>query len=106
MELDRSVRIYELFSLYGLLLSPAQAKMIDLYYQKDLSLGEIAELESISRNAVHDSLKKAIAALEKYDSLLGLMNKREEILNYLDELKKNSSKEQQILIKKIEERLN
>ena len=51
-ELERNIRINALFDKYEPLLSKTQQKMIGLYYRDDLSLGEIAELENVSRNAV------------------------------------------------------
>ena len=40
-----------------------QKTCFDLYYNQDLSLGEIAEEAGISRQGVHDSLARAEAAL-------------------------------------------
>ena len=52
-----------LYDFYGELLTEKQKTCFDLYYNQDLSLGEIAEEAGISRQGVHDSLARAEAAL-------------------------------------------
>lgn len=62
-----------LFDFYGPLLTEKQSKIWDLYYQEDLSLSEIAGQEGISRQAVHDLLKRTEKILEGYEQRLGLI---------------------------------
>jgi len=64
-----------LFDFYGGLLTEKQRLMFDLYYQCDLSLGEIAEEHQISRQAVYDILKRSENTLEEYESKLHLISK-------------------------------
>ena len=52
-----------LLDYYGELLTEKQKTCFDLYYNQDLSLGEIAEEAGISRQGVHDSLARAETAL-------------------------------------------
>ena len=58
-----AVEMILLFDYYGELLTEKQQTCFDLYYNQDLSLGEIAEEAGISRQGVHDSLARAEAAL-------------------------------------------
>jgi len=64
-----------LYDFYGQLLTPRQQRFIELYYAHDLSLGEIAEQFAISRQAVHDVLKRAEHTLHNYEEKLGLVGK-------------------------------
>ncbi|MGI6084811.1 MAG: YlxM family DNA-binding protein [Acetivibrionales bacterium] len=73
--LDTVEDIYEnavLLDFYGQLLTDRQYEIMDLYYNSDLSLGEIAENLGISRQGVHDSIRKAKQALLGYEKRLGL----------------------------------
>lgn len=60
-----------LFDEYGALLTEKQRDCIDLYYNQDLSLAEIAEELQISRQGVHDSLNRAEATLLDLEAALG-----------------------------------
>lgn len=75
--LDKTTRINLLYDHYGGLLTERQRRFVELHYVEDLSLGEIAEHFSISRQAVHDHLKRAIEQLEEYESVLGLVAKED-----------------------------
>jgi len=76
--LERFVRMAMLADQYGLLLTDNQRKVVSLHYGEDLSLGEIAEQFGVSRAAVHDTLKRAQAALEEYESAVGAVAREEE----------------------------
>ena len=49
-----------------------QQKLLALYCEEDLSLSEIAAREGISRQGVHDAVRKGAHQLESYEALLGL----------------------------------
>ena len=48
---------------------------MNLYFNNDLSLTEIAEELKISRQGAHDSIKKAKTILFEYEEKLGLLNR-------------------------------
>ena len=64
-----------LADFYGPLLTEKQRNVWDLHYQQDLSLAEIAELEHISRQAIHDLLKRTERILVEYEEKLGLVQR-------------------------------
>jgi len=64
-----------LFDFYGQLLTDRQKDFMELYYGQDLSLGEIAEEFAVTRQAVHDTLKRAAQLLSQYEEKLGLVEK-------------------------------
>lgn len=66
-------RANRMFDTYGALLTSQQRRLLQRYYQDDLSLGEIAEQMHVSRQAVHDGLRRGLAAMERYERALGLV---------------------------------
>jgi len=84
--LNKNLAMSDLLDLYGELLTDKQRDMLELYYNDDLSLAEIAEHYEISRQGVHDSIKRGEEALEEYERVLGLRaqqeNYRQELLHY------------------------
>ncbi|MDH7576799.1 MAG: YlxM family DNA-binding protein [Bacillota bacterium] len=73
MFLSKLGRITLLYDFYGSLLTPKQQEVVRLYYEYDLSLGEIGAELNISRQAVYDVLKRAERSLEEYETKLGLL---------------------------------
>jgi predicted DNA-binding protein YlxM (UPF0122 family) len=76
MLLKKLGRIALLYDLYGPLLTSKQREAVRLYYEQDLSLGEIAAECQVSRQAVYDLLRRAESSLEKYEQKLGLLAQR------------------------------
>ncbi len=70
--MPKDLRIAVLLDFYGALLSPKQYDMVDMYYNSDLSLAEIAENEGITRQGVRSAVKKGEAALLEAEDRLGL----------------------------------
>lgn len=71
--LARTVRIGHLLELYGALLTERQREFVRLHCNEDLSFGEIARQFGVSRQAVHDAVRQAEAAMEDYETHLGLL---------------------------------
>jgi uncharacterized protein len=68
--IDKKMRIGDLYEVYRELLTEKQRDILELYINEDLSLGEIAETFGVSRQAVHDLLKRTETILEEYESKL------------------------------------
>ena len=56
--MEKNVKIGMLLDLYGELLTEKQKDILDLYYNNNLSLAEVAEEVGITRQAVRDSIVK------------------------------------------------
>ncbi|MBQ3096018.1 MAG: hypothetical protein IJC53_06275 [Clostridia bacterium] len=76
----------ELFDIYGPLLSARQQEVFSLRYTEDLSLAEIAETLSISRQGVRDAILHAEETLLRAEDRLGLRAREEALRRDLDEL--------------------
>lgn len=67
------IQFLQLWDLYSPLLTPTQREITDLYFNCDLSLGEIAEQKEVSRQSVSDCLGKCRKQLLKYEEKLGFL---------------------------------
>ena len=71
--LDNLYEMSLLADFYGALLSQRQQDVLRLYHEENCSLQEIAEELEISRQGVHEALKKAENTLRDYEAKLGLV---------------------------------
>lgn len=85
----KDLHISYLLDFYGELLTDKQRDSLDLYYNQDLSLGEIGSDLGISRQGVRDNIKRAEATLFEMEEKLGLAAKFSEINERLDSIRKN-----------------
>ena len=82
--------IYEtglLLDFYGKLLTKSQFDCLDMYCNDDMSLAEIAECLNISRQGVHDFIKRGKASLEEYEEKLGIIARFNETKTKLSEVR-------------------
>lgn len=94
--MEKRFEISLLFDFYGELLTVKQKDIMDMYFNNDLSLSEIAEINNTSRQAIHDTIKTCEKVLVVYEGKLKLLskdNKLKEISNKiileLDNLQSN-----------------
>lgn len=73
--MDKLGRKLLLFDVYGALLTEKQQQAISLTYNEDYSLGEIAAMQGVSRQAVFDAIRRGEELLEGYDDRLGLIDR-------------------------------
>ncbi|MDR3541231.1 MAG: putative DNA-binding protein [Desulfosporosinus sp.] len=73
--MEKLTQMALLADFYGPLLTDKQRNVLDLHYQQDLTLAEIAEVEHISRQAIHDLLKRTERILAEYEDKLGLVQR-------------------------------
>ena len=84
--LAKDMNIPMLADFYGELLTDKQREFIDLYFNDDLSLAEIAEITGISRQGVRDVIKRAETSLTEIEDKLGLAGRYAQTQAKLDEL--------------------
>lgn len=75
--LDRLLKIGLLLDLYGALLTEKQRSAVEMHFSSDLSLTEIGAELGVSRQAVHDIIHRAEAALVEYEEKLGFLARRQ-----------------------------
>ena len=71
--MDDILQLTLLYDFYGELLTQKQKQVYEMYYQDDLSLSEIGEELSVSRQAVQDQLKRTEKILLGYEEKLQLI---------------------------------
>lgn len=106
--MDDRIEVSILLDFYGELLTEKQRDIMNMYYNEDLSLSEMSELTSTSRQAIHDIIKRCHKLLLEYEDKLELMKKnisqkqkKDLILNKISSLESKISEES--LFKVIEE---
>lgn len=65
--MEKNIEVSLLFDFYGELLKPSGKKAIDLYYNEDLSLAEVADETGITRQGVRDSIKRSEQQLFEFE---------------------------------------
>ena len=64
-----------LLDYYGGMLTEKQRECFDMRYNQDLSLGEIGELQGVSRQAVCDNLARTEALLRRMEENIGCVKR-------------------------------
>ena len=72
---NQTYRMTMLFDFYGEILTERQKEFFDLYYNEDLSLGEIAENSGITRQGVRDIIVRAERTLLEVEEKTGLIRR-------------------------------
>ncbi len=84
--MPKNLDVTMLLDFYGEMLTDKQRDMIELYYDEDLSLGEIAETAKITRQGVRDSIKRGEQQLFDLESKLGLVKKFRQYTEILEKI--------------------
>ena len=64
-----------LFDTYGGMLTDKQREYLDMRYNQDMSLGEIAQMQGVSRQAVHDNLVRTENLLRRMEENIGCVKR-------------------------------
>lgn len=76
-----------LLDFYGSMLGEKQRRLFARYYDDDLSLAEIADLEGMSRQGVRDAVKRAENQLFEMEERLGLARRFQQVQQGLREIR-------------------
>ncbi len=98
-----------LLDFYGNLLTEKMRLTLDMYLNDDLSLAEIAEEEEISRQGVHDKVKRGLAQLNTYEDKLGLVKRfleqKESVTEAIDLIDKKKYDDARKVLSKLSEEI-
>lgn len=102
--MDDRLQITLLLDFYGSLLTKKQFDMLDLHYNNDYSLAEVAVEYNITRQGAFDNIKRGKASLFELESKLGLVDKfakqkkiAKVALKYLENINANKLDEKSIV---------
>lgn len=86
MNSEKNLRVAILLDYYAPMLTDKQKDVIDLYYNEDLSLSEIAEHESITRQGVRDSIKRGEQTLFDMEEKFHLAERSEKFSELMERI--------------------
>lgn len=83
--LNQRVRDGLLLDNYGAQLTEKQRMACEMILMQDLSLSEAAEALGVSRQGVHDLITRAREHMEEYEKSFGLIARRQQMEQVLEE---------------------
>lgn len=92
--MDKVVYFNNLFTIYRELLTLKEQEIFSLYYEENLSMGEIALHKDISRSAVGSTVKIVEKKLEKYESILNVLSKEKRLQEIISQCKDEKLKKE------------
>jgi hypothetical protein len=92
IRMEKIVRQSMLYDFYGVLLTDHQRQIYEDVVFGDMSLGEIAEEQGISRQGVHDLIRRCDRTMEEYESRLHLLDKFSETKNQVEKIRQLAGK--------------
>lgn len=94
MELQEVLEVGVLLNYYKNLLSDKQRDYLIEHLEEDMTLSEIAKKYNVTRQAVHDNIKRGVKILYEYEEKIGFYKKECELEEMLENLKKNLKEEE------------
>lgn len=83
-----------LYDFYGELLTEHQKRIYEDFVCNDLSLGEIAEEQGISRQGVHDLVKRCDRLLLGYEEKLHLLERFQKVKGKIEQIRRLTMEEE------------
>lgn len=84
--MNKNMEFSYLLDFYGGALTEKQRNVMEQYYNEDLSLAEIAEQLSISRQGVRDSIKHGEATLLQLEEAVGAVARHRALAGQIEEM--------------------
>ena len=110
LRLEKIIGMALLSDFYGPLLTEKQRQALNLFYDEDYSLSEIAAQCACSRQAAHELIKRSEALLTDYEQKLGLVAKHKQRQSQLKQVEQELAalglEESHVLWQSLEEMIN
>ncbi|MBQ9624952.1 MAG: putative DNA-binding protein [Clostridia bacterium] len=105
--MDKKIEISWMLDFYGKLLTEKQLGIMEMYFNEDSSLSEIASSLGVSKQAVHDIIHRSEAILYEYEKKLGLLEQFQYMEKQLNDISKrlrtcNNENEKQAICNEID----
>ncbi len=94
MTMEKIVEQGLLYDFYGELLTEHQRQIYEDAVFQDMSLSEIAEAHGISRQGVHDLIKRCDRQLKGYEEKLGLLGRFSRIKDMVEQIESQTLQEE------------
>lgn len=95
---EEYIHYNKLFDIYGNLLNEREKEIFALFYEEDLSLQEIADVRSVSKSAIGNTITTINHKLDTYEEKLGFLNKINVLETFVEKIE---DKELQENIRKV-----
>jgi len=82
----KDMKVDYLLDFYGSLLSDKQREILEMYYQEDMSLAEIASVTNMTRQGVHDNIRRGEKEIISLEEKLKLKHRFLAISESLDKI--------------------
>jgi len=86
IDLEKNLKVTTLMDCYSPVLTDKQRRIMDLYYNEDYSLSEIAEHERTTRQAVHDIIRRSEEHLFVLEKKVRLAEKTAAYIKFADKV--------------------
>ena len=93
-KMDEIVKLSLLYDFYGELLTEHQREIYEDAVYQDMSLSEIAEEHGISRQGVHDLIKRCDKLLLGYEEKLHLVERFSRIKEKIEQIESKTNQEE------------
>ena len=99
ISMDKNYEHALYYDFYGALLTDKQREVMELYHEENYSIVEIADELGVTKQAIHENLRKSEKILRSYEEKLGLMKSLLETRELIEAIDKKID----VLIRKAQE---
>lgn len=85
--MEKIVKVAQLYDMYGALLNEKQRDVINCYYNEDLSLQEIADNTGRTKQAISDMINRSVDKLFEFEDELSLLKSKTELVGALYDIR-------------------